>query len=411
MALARAVCERGLSEKSSVHPRFADLLGRGSCIGKNYFDVARGDPGYLMDLRAKRHAEPSRYFMENAMRAMSPEEATALAQELEALDSCTRDLLRNLELEADGPAFSFRSYVAGFADVDVAAITHTLYFYVNVLGSWCDAVALATAVLDTSADFSIDRRKGLLFEASGQALAIGALDPRARVAWAKAKASFPPGFDRFFLFLRIATVELKRFHDEEGYRCALDGAGFEAANLSQAGHSTQDEQFAAALVANLDAFYSLRQGELQRVWHKAEFALKVMNSVSNTDLTLEPLVADRYRIMVMINYGLLQVGSGALASAARTFDEAVLLARNREPNSIAETLSVAGCLQVMRRDYAGGRSRLEEAALLYAVDVRPTSFKTLCRLLALSHEEEGDSQKASFWLNRAKVHAWVEEGG
>lgn len=355
-----------------------------------------------MDLRAKRHTEAKRFFVEQSAR-LTTTHAERFWQRQATSDNCTRDFLSRFGIRADKPNFDFETFVEELLTSRPIVLTHTLYFYVNVLGSWPDACALASAIVGATSVDGEDRQVGMLLQASGQALAIGSGDRGARSAWRKAAIALPGGFDRFLLFLRIATVELKRFRDEGGYRRALAAARNEAQSLSGAGHSVQDEQFALALASNLDAYALLRTGDEKGAKREIDFAIRAFGEISNPQLTLEAVVAQRYRIMVAINQGLLLVTLGRWSPAAQAFARSVLLARDGEPDSIAETLSITGSFQMMRKQWKQANETLREAADLYATDVRPSGYEAVCKLLALSYVELSDSRSAARWLDRART--------
>jgi tetratricopeptide (TPR) repeat protein len=388
-----------------MHPRFRELIGRHRSVGGEYFARARADPGYLSDLRAKRHEEPHRFFLESAI-ALERPALEGLLDRLQALDCCTRELAATVGVadrglpDFDPDLFFRRGEVDGFTTV-----AHMLGYYVNVLGSWPDAVALANAITRSAAELPPGRPTARLLEASGQALAIGALDRRARISWRLATDQMPRGFDRFFLLMRIATTEFKRFQDQSRAREAMLLAAEEARLLPVHGHSSADARLAAALVLNLEALVSLTAVDFDQAESQVERGWGMLRELESAELTLEPSVVSRYRLMVLENRALLCVRCERWDRAAALFAEAVEFARSERQESLSEALTLAGYVQLRRECLAVARRTLTEAVGLLSVDSRPSAFESTCRMLALACAHQGDERSAAIWLKRATAHA------
>ncbi len=404
LEVSAALFDRATTAPGRVHPRFVEILGRFRGIGEDYFSLARRDPGYLTDLRAKRHDEPRHFFAANAQLLLKddPEFLLGFAT---CGDACTEDLAMRLGVGSPGhPRFDQRAMVRSIGVESPATVAHMMGFYVNSLGSWEDAVELASAVVEYASALPRNRDAGRLLESSGQALAVGAEDRRARQAWDRAAVALPPGYDRFFLSMRVAAAELKRFADFSRAEKAVRTAAEEADALADHGHAPGDCQFAQALVLNFQALIDLINDDLSSAGDRVEKAWGMIGELSSADLTLEPATANRYRVMVLENRGLLSVRRGLWGDAYRVFAEATALARACAPDSLAETLSLAACVRLRERKFADARQMLEEAADLLAADTRPGAYESVCRMLALACDEQGDSDAAAGWLDRAREH-------
>jgi tetratricopeptide (TPR) repeat protein len=231
------------------------------------------------------------------------------------------------------------------------------------------------------------------------------------MAWEEAWRSFPDSYDRFFLQLRVATTELKRFGQPSRAANAVEAAKREAANLMGDGHTLGDQEFAGALLSNFAALISLSREDMDGAKNRVERAWNVMREVPSNSLTLEPPLANRYRIMVLENRGLLSARQGEWAAAEAIFSEAVVLARLEEPTSLSEALSLSAYAQLRRRRITDARRSLEEAVTLLAADTRPATYAATCRMLAVACDRLEDSKGAAAWLGRADDHrlAWRNE--
>jgi len=379
-----------------VHHRFVALITRHRAIGGSYFALTSGDPGYLTDFRMKRYREPRRYFERNAL-PMIRESPSTLNGLLTADRSVAR-LRRLVGASSPRELFDPSRVVRATLQSQPDVATQAICFYVNSLGSWEDGAAVSDTVLRDLDQVPRDDSGGRLLAVSGYALCIAEADPRARRLWRLAHDRLAVAFDRFFLLLRAATAELKRYKDERRYLRAVDHAMAAAATLDKADHTAEDAAFAQSLVLNLRALASVTAGRSHEAAALVDRAWRTMIDIPLNRLTLPPGIAARYVVMVLENRGLLLVRQGRWAAAAWLFEELVSFARSAEPDSLSEALTLLGFAQLKQGSATAALAPLEEACELAGDDVRPGAHDAVRRLLAVACDEVGDPGRAAGWI-------------
>lgn len=406
LVLSDRLVDLARANASSVHPRLVQLLERRRAIGRDYFAVVDGDPGYLTDLRMKRYDEAETYFLDNVTRLASCRGAdNALLKEPARADACVatvRHMLRLRDPAGAVPRYDFGRWLEDAVRERPDVIGHVLCFYVNSLGSWDDANAIALEVFGLRDRVRRDEDGALLLILCGYACAIAEGDERARVMYDAGVLGLRRAFDRFFVHMRMATAELKRFNDHVRFETALARADNDASLLVHEGHTAEDAWFVRALVLNLRALAHLRRGDMREAAAHVGEAATYMRSLPAERLTLPPSVAGRYRFMVIQNLGLLHGRRGEWGVAAGHFRDAVQLARNADPASVSEGLAVLGFALLRLRSPASARVCLEEAERLLAHDARPKSLENVRALLAVACADADDERSAATWLALAK---------
>jgi tetratricopeptide (TPR) repeat protein len=396
--LCDRIVDAARTTPSIIHPRFVGLLERRNSIGGNYFEVTDGDPGYLTDLRMKRYADAEAYFLENINRLAHRLGADG-HWDLASADACVAGVHRMLRPTAPSPPqHAFRSWLEGEVTERPDIVAHVMCFYVNSLGSWDDAYMIALEVLHIRHLAPRNEDAARLLVLCAYACAIAKEDERARILYDAGVTGLNGAYDRFFVHMRMATVELKRLRDYPRFQIALAGAKHEASQLGVNGHTSEDASFAEALVLNLRALSWVREGDLSKAAVLVEDAFAMMCALPDERLTLRPAVAGRYRFMVNQNRGLLHARRGDWTAAAGHFGDALCLARATDPDSVSEGLSVHGYALLRLRQPRSARASLEEAERLLALDMRPKRLEKVRALLAVACADMGDERSAARWL-------------
>ena len=390
----------GLNEP--VPTRFVNLISRHRSIGRNYYEITRRDRGYLTDLRLKRYREPQQFFEREALRILSAGNREATLPE--PADSAVARISSHLGKSQSGRSFDPTSFVRSAIASNSDLATQAMCFYVNSLGSWEDGATLARTVYTYRHEVPDTDEGGRLLAVSGYALCIVDRDRRARELWQRAYDNMVVAYDRFFLTLRVATAELKRYHDQLGFTHAVDRAERAAALLASNGHSPEDSAFAQALVLNLRALESTVTKRYGEARDRLDLASHIVAELPFNKLTLPRDLAERYAVMILENQGLLDARVGRWASASAHFRDAVLVARTRERNSLPEALTLLSVAYLKQELFASARRPLLEAAALLHDDASPRAYGVVCRLLGLAFYALGDERTAADWLAAERAY-------
>ncbi|MFP2910706.1 hypothetical protein ACLESD_37845 [Pyxidicoccus sp. 3LFB2] len=401
MRLAGLLSEHASRTQGSAPEPFVRALSRVNAIGKDFNRITAGDPNWLTDLGLRRSPEPREYFHAHAS-ALLGERMSHVLGSLGGIDHCVHALSVHRGVPTPAPTFDFGPFVRGAVADDVSTLSYVLHCYVNVLGSWEDAESLVRPLVPIAREVRPGDMPAFVLTCAANVLATSA-DPACRELYQLASERWEDPQQRLFTQLRLAAAELKRLLDAGRTEAALD----EAARLAAALPHAPDATFCGALVKNLRALARVRSKRLDEAEVLITEAWREQEASPAASLTMEPRVADRYRVQVLENMALLASMKEDWARAVKVFEQAVTLADQHHPESLDEALSLLGFALIRAGQPARALDLLLPAEARVAQHVAPLRLRQLWKLIAVAFDGTGDRVSAGNWLARLESY----EGG
>lgn len=368
----------------ALHPVFVELMGHFARTGADYLRAAQEDPNTLTDLRVRRDTRARDVARVNLMALLRSDVLVTAGSGLDPrkpVDHATREMLADLA-RIPPPAGYTRDTLSTVAD-DEDEVLAAMYGYVNVFGSWADALEIA----DDLATLQLGDRIAL----SPHTTAVAALlllqhgDDRGRVLFEHVVAGDSDPTTRYFHALRWASIELKRFKD----------AAAAARILERARTLVIDDPVTEGMSANLGALLALRSGDAEAAGALCRSAVDFLTAAyyAGRDEARSDERA-RYAWMALLNQAQLAWFEGRSADALRHFEEAEGFAREHDPAALHSSLSTFAYALIQTGDIDGALPRAVEALDAARAEYDADVPRQIRKLILRCHLERGDTAKA-----------------
>lgn len=393
LQLARYLIKLLSKTKLKCHPLFYIRLTKGE-----------GDPefynvSYISDLGLRRSKEPTRFFIENfKVLFQNGFDYSFLSAYDHAIKNYLRELGLNDRLYLE--PFNFSIFVKDNID-NPALINQVLMYYADNLGSWEDADQIAIQVMECIDNLPLSEPTASLLTNCGNLFAQRS-DLQCRVLYKKALKLWENPYQWFITQFRLAVAEVKRLRDYTKAEATLKETKVAANIFGKKTNNPYNSIFSHGIIANLEALYLLRKGDLLQAGESIKKAWKNVSLVKEHNLDIDNDIANRYRMQIIENmalyYGIIQDWE----QSVKIFKEAVEISRAFHHGSLPEALSKYGYALLRLKKFDKAIEVLLEAERLRANSILVDKLREVRKMLAVAYFEMGDFKKSNYWINASR---------
>lgn len=397
--LSALLLQRAIRAPERVHPLFVRVMQRVNSIGPQFYELTKNDPNYLTDLGLRRFPEAHAFLVANAGRLLNGSDVSAEFGALASHDHCVAALTAQLGINTSGSRFDVDSFARNAVSTEIPWLCQIIDCYVNYLGSWEDASVIARVGGEVASWLPNDPWSATFLGYCANILAIEG-NPLCRELYTQSALRRRDPYDRFFARFRMAVAEVKRLdggiHAASAIKCAMQDAD----HLCTEGLTSHDGSFARALLLNLRALMHVRAQQLDDAETAMAAAWRLMLENPNSTLALEPTVANRYRVQVLVNRAVLSGLKSDWVGALVIYEDALQFANTENQESYDEVLSLLGYALVRSGQPRHALAVLTRAEKLISGGVTPVRLRQVWKLLAIASADSGDELAANAWLAR-----------
>ncbi|QIZ97586.1 hypothetical protein [Leifsonia sp. PS1209] len=282
--------------------------------------------------------------------------------------------------------------------------------YVDVFGSWEDAVDVAKDVRENTSRFAADGRRFSLLGLTATVLGLNNADGYDGL-FEEAVTGHPLPSEAFFWGLRWASIEAKR-------RGRLDTAS-QIAHRALARMETQipdsyDRNVMQGMAYNFQALLALRNSDVESAHQLVDRAIDKFGDDPSHASLLPRDEAARYAWMAKLNRAQLPLLSGDYDGARAQLDALLIYAREYDPSAVHTTLSALALTYLKSGNAAEARPLLLESLDLLAVEYDPNVVRQVRKMLFATYSMLGAEASAKrvaadssfFWRSTRAVERY-----
>lgn len=395
--MSTILLRRAIQEPERVHPLFIRAMQRVNSIGPQFYELTKNDPNYLTDLGLRRFPEAQAFLESNASSLLNGFDVSADFGSLVPHDHCVASIAAKLGIGTSSNRFDVDSMARSAVSKELPWLCQLMDCYVNYLGSWDDAAVIARVGADVASELPNDSWAATFLCYCANILAIEG-NPFCRELYAQSARRRLDPYDRFFTRFRMAVAEVKRLEGGSHAASAIACAMQHAERLLSDGLTSHDSDFARALIFNLRALVYVRAQQLDEAEIAIIEAWRIMVANPNSTLSVDPRVANRYRVQVLLNRAVLAGIKNDWCNALVVYEDALQFAHTEHQESYDEVLSLLGYALVRSGQPRHALAVLTRAEHLIAGGVTPVRLRQVWKLLAVAAADVGDNQAANAWL-------------
>ena len=399
LAISRHILNAASQSTQIDKKLFFSLLSRRESFDTKFFEATKLDPHPISDLGLRRSGEARIFFEGHSSQIISTDRNLKnLILQLNQHDFASLSLLRQLEESADNEKLYDFGQLFTTSDHAIPFLQRLMY-YVNVLGSWEDGLAMADIVATRVQWLQRGNLPAYLLTCCANIYAVHC-NPRCRDFYDLADNLYENTSQRFFNAFRSVVAELKRVGDEESTRLAFEKIRSQLELWL--GYSISTQVFCEGIIDNLEALFYFRQRKIHQAQALIKSALKNLQSVSNDDIRLDPDVINRYRVQILENDALLSAHEGNWEESVEKMRKVVSFTKVYHQDSRGEAVSFLGYLLYRAKRYSEAYYILLEAEQLVIHEPRPSALLQIRQLLqgcALRMDRHDD---AVFWATNSQ---------
>lgn len=389
--LARVLLERYYRQEiiQECHPLFFQRLS--GDLNKTEYNTS-----YISDLGLRRTDEPTRFFLDNAVKCIGYDNADFI-NPLTHHDSTVNSLFKSLGLDIVTTKFDFEDFTNRHI-ADPVILNNVIKYYVDVLGNWQDADALAHCVFANLEKLPINELSAQLVSNCANLFAHKG-DLKCKIMYMKAYALWENHYQKFSSIFRMAVASIKRVDSEnvDGWLALSDEV---ALNFGEQTNNSLNTLFCRALIKNLEALYWLKQKNMDKTGACISEAFKVVSEIDVSKLDIQMNISNRYIVQIVENFGMYSGLASKWESAIPVMRSVLEISRKSHKESVPESLAFLGYALCKANRMSDALPILLEAESLFSESVWIDKVIQVRKMLVVAYDELGDDIEVDRWLNK-----------